>query len=192
MARYTLALTGRSPLLTHNPRLADPEDEVTREIATITAKRKKTDDDRRAIGRLEWYGGLYLDDGAPSLPTANIRKCLIEAGKTKKLGKQMGRAVSFVDFMTPIVHDGPKDVDKLYARADFRLRATVVNNGRGRVVRVRPRFMTWAVTTDVELLEDLLNPTDLADIASLAGLIEGLGDNRVNGYGRFSAQVTAR
>jgi len=190
MARYQIRLTGRSPLLTHNPRLADPEDEITREIATITSKRKKTDDDRRAIGRLEWFGGLYLEGGLPVLPTANVRKCFIEAGKTKKLGKQLGRAVSFMDFTTPIVYEGPKDTDKLYGRADFKLRATVVNNGKGRIVRVRPRFPSWEIVTDVELLEDLLNPGDLIEIATLAGLIEGLGDNRVNGYGRFTAEVT--
>lgn len=192
MARFSITLTGTTPLLMHNPRLADPEDEITREVATLTGKRKKTDEDRRAIGRLEWFGGLYLgDNGRPVMPTANVRKCIIEAGKTRKLGKQIGRAASFVEFMTPLIYDGPKDMDALYARPEFRHRATVVNNGKGRIVRVRPKFSAWSITTSIELLEDMLNPSELSDIASLAGLIEGLGDNRVNGFGRFSCTVKA-
>lgn len=192
MARLRITLTGTTPLVLHNPRLADPEDEITQEIAGLTSKRKKTEEDRRAVGRLEWYGGLYLgDDKTPVVPTANIRKCIIEAGKTRKLGKQIGRAVSFVEFMAPIVYDGPRDLERLYQRPEFRLRATVVNAGRGRVVRVRPKFSVWAIVTDVELLEDMLNPSELGDVVRLAGMIEGLGDNRVNGFGRFAAEVKA-
>jgi hypothetical protein len=193
MARFTIRLTGTTPLLTHNPRLADPEDEITREIAGITSKRKKTDEDRRAVARLEWFGGLYLsDDNRPSIPTANIHKCLIEAGKTRKLGKQIGRAVAFLDFMVPIVYDGPTAPDKLYQRLEFRHRATVVNNGRGRVVRVRPKFPAWGSIATVELLEDMLNPGDLREIASLAGMIEGLAEARTQGFGRFTAEVVAQ
>jgi hypothetical protein len=192
MARFTLTLTGRTPLVVHNSRLADPEDEIVRQIKEITSKRKKTDEDHRTVGRLEWYGGLYLgDDREPVLPTANVRRCLVEAAKTRKLGKQLGRAVSFVEFLTPIIYDGPKDIDKLYSRPEFRLRASVVNNGQSRIMRVRPKFPAWEITADLELLDDMLNPNDLKDIASLAGLIEGLGDNRVNGFGRFAAELRA-
>lgn len=190
MARIRMTLIGTTPLLCHNPQLADPENDVVREIKTLTDKRKKTDEDRRAVGRLEWFGSLYLENGSgPVIPTANIRKCLVEAGKTRKLGKQIGRAVSFVDFTTPILYDGPRDPMKLYERVEFRHRATVVNSGRGRVVRVRPKFSQWQIKTDAELLEDMLNPSELSDVVSLAGLIEGLGDNRINGFGRFTARV---
>jgi hypothetical protein len=58
-------------------------------------------------------------------------------------------------------------------------------------MRVRPKFPAWEITADLELLDDMLNPNDLKDIASLAGLIEGLGDNRVNGFGRFAAELRA-
>lgn len=192
MSRFTLTLTGTTPLVLHNPRLADPEDDITREIAEITSKRKKTDEDRRAIGRLEWQGGLYLDnDQLPAIPAANVKKSIIEAGKTRKLGKQIGRAASMIDFMVPIAYDGPKDIEKLYARLEFRLRATVVNNGKGRVVRVRPQFPQWSLTTSVEVIEDMLNPADFREIAALAGVIEGLGDNRVNGFGRYTVEMRA-
>jgi hypothetical protein len=191
MARYRITLTGTTPLVQHNPRLADPGDDITREIKSITGKRKKTDEDRVAIERLEWFGGLYLEDKTPVVPTANIRKCIVEAGKTRKLGKQIGRAVSFVDFTVPVIHDGPKDIEKLYSHPGFRLRATVVNNGQTRIVRVRPKFPAWALVADAEVLEDLIDPHELRDVAALAGVIEGLGDNRVNGFGRFTATVAA-
>ena len=123
----TITMTGTTPLLCHNAQLADPDHEISREIKLITSKKKKTEDDRRAIERLEWMGGLYLSstDGTPAMPTANVRKCFIEAGKTRKLGKQIGRAVTFIEMETPLIYDGPRDVQKLLTRPEFRHRATV-------------------------------------------------------------------
>lgn len=188
--QVTITLTGETPLLCHNARLSDPDDEITKQIKLITSKKKKTEDDRRAIERLEWEGGLYLSENTegPMLPTANIRKCLIEAGKTRKLGKQIGRALNFLEMETPLIYDGPRNIDKLYSRPSFRHRASV-RNQMNRVVRMRPKFPAWSVTAKAFLLEDMLDPSDLSEILTLAGLIEGLGDNRTNAFGRFTGEV---
>ena len=101
-----LEITGVSPLLMHNISLADPDNPIVREIATYTSKRKKTEDDRRAIERLEWFGGLYVEDGRIVVPTGNIRRCLVEAGKITRQEYQVARAIQFTEMSVPLIHDG--------------------------------------------------------------------------------------
>lgn len=180
-----LELTGTSPLLMHNINLADPDNEFTREIATYTAKRKKTEDDRRAIDRLEWFGGLYVANGQVIMPTGNIRKSFINAGKISKQGAQVTRALNFTDLHVEVIYAGPADLELLYKDSTFSNRSAVGIQGK-RTMRVRPQFTQWAVVADALLLEDVMDIDDLRRVAKRAGLAEGLGDNRVNGYGRFT------
>lgn len=184
----TFELTGTQPLLCHNISLADPDNPIVAEIATYTGKRKKTEDDRRAIERLEWYGGLYIDNGRPVLPTANIRKSFIRAGTISKLGTAVTRALQFTSLQVPIAHGGPDDIDLLFADKSFHNRAAVGISGK-RTMRVRPMFPKWAVVAEAILLEDVMDLADLVRVADLAGKAEGLGDNRVNGYGRYAVRV---
>lgn len=183
-------ITGTSPLLCHNIQLADPDNEWTKQIATYTAKRKKTEDDRRAIERLEWFGGLYVEDGRPVMPTGNIRKCIVQAGKISKQGTQVVRALNFSDMNVPIAHDGPDNLEALFADKSFHNRAAVGISGK-RTMRVRPQFARWALVATAFLLEDVMDLDDLQRVAERAGKAEGLGDNRVNGYGRFTVKVIA-
>lgn len=191
--RITLEMTGTTALLCHNVQLADPDNEFVREMKVLTAKKtNKTEDDRRAIERLEWYGGLYAVDGinGPVLPTANLRKCLNDAAKMTRQGKEVERSLLFLDLYVPIIYDGPRDVDELFARPEYHNRASV-RVSTSRVMRVRPCFPHWAIVANAELLEDVMDPTDLGRILERAGLVEGLGDNRRNGYGRFVGKAVA-
>jgi hypothetical protein len=185
-----LEIAGTSPLLMHSIQLADPDNQFTREIATYTAKRKKTEDDRRAIERLEWFGGLYTSNGRIVMPTGNIRKTFINAGKISKQGTQVTRALQFTDLQVPLAYDGPDDLELLFKDPAFSNRAAVGVSGK-RVMRVRPQFNTWAIVADAVLLEDVMDIDDLERVAKRAGLAEGLGDNRVNGYGRFTVRVVS-
>ena len=190
--RMRLELTGTTPLLCHNVQLSDPDNPFAQEMKAINAKRNKTEDDRHAVERLEWYGGLYSADGldGPALPTANIRRCLNEAAKVTRRGKQLERALLFTELHVPISYEGPRDIDKLFNSPEHHNRAAV-RIGTSRVMRVRPCFPRWAVVAEAELLEDVMDPEELVAIAMRAGIAEGLGDNRRNGYGRFSAKVVA-
>lgn len=187
----TIKLTGTSPLLMHNANLVDPDNEFTAEIAKYTAKRKKTEDDRRAIERLEWFGGLYTDNGRVVIPTANIRKSFINAGKISKQGTQTGRALQFTDLHVPLAYEGPEDIEVLFKDTTFHHR-TSVGVSQKRVIRVRPKFPEWAVVADAILLEDVMDLEDLRRLASRAGLAEGIGDNRINGYGRFNVELETK
>eukprot|EP00919_Chromeraceae_sp_WS-2016_P079777 GHVR01188768.1.p1 GENE.GHVR01188768.1~~GHVR01188768.1.p1 ORF type:complete len:198 (+),score=8.06 GHVR01188768.1:370-963(+) len=184
---------GTSPILMHNPRMVDPQYEINREIKAFTSKRKKTDDDLKAIERFEWYGGLYtaVIDGKEVItqPTSKLRKCLINTARTFKLGKAVERSLSFKDLNVPLIHDGPASKDELFKEERFHSRLSV-GIGQKRVMRVRPQFSPWAMEVRGFFVEDAgLNFSELLRIIEMAGIIEGIGDNRVNGYGRFVTVV---
>lgn len=192
--RIEITLTGTSPLLMHNPRMVDPEFELNRQIKAITSKRKKTDEDLKQIERLEWYGGLYANPNSSgelmvTQPTAKVRKCLVNTGKISKMGKNVERSLSFGSLDVPLVYSGPQDVDALFNDSHFHSRLSV-GVGNKRVMRVRPKFFPWALTVDGVFIEDAgLNFDELSRIVEMAGIVEGIGDNRVNGYGRFVGMV---
>ena len=184
-----ISLTGTSPLLMHNPQMVDPDFDLNRQIKAITSKRKKTDDDLRQIERLEWFGGLYVQDGVIVQPTAKVRKCLINTAKISKMGKMVERAISFGTLNTPLVYQGPENPLDVFEDQRFRSRLSV-GVGNKRVMRVRPKFLPWALTVSGVFVEDAgLNPEDVERIVELAGVVEGMGDGRNIGYGRFTGKV---
>lgn len=189
MQRIAIELTGTSPLLMHNPQMVDPEFEINRQMKALTGKRKKTDEDLRQIGQLEWYGGLYQEDGVVVQPTSKVRKCLINTARIGKQGKQVERALNFTSLNVPLVYEGPKDIAELATDPTYRSRLSVGVMGK-RVMRVRPQFAPWELRLEGVFIEDAgLNYDDLERIVELAGLVEGIGDNRVNGYGRFTGKI---
>lgn len=187
--KIAVELTGTSPLLMHNPRMVDPDFEITRKIKALTGKRKKTDEDIRGIEMLEWYGGLYEEDGVIVQPASKVRKCIVNTGRMSKQGKAVERAVSFSALHVPLTYEGPKDIAKVFEDRRFHSRLSVGVGGK-RVMRVRPQFFPWALRVEGLFIEDAgLNFEDLQRLVEMAGVVEGIGDNRVNGYGRFVGKV---
>lgn len=186
----TVELTGRQPLLCHNVEAANPASDLGRAMSAISSKRKKTDTDREELAKLEWFAGLYLARGitGPALPTANIRACFIEAGKINRLGTDVTRALNFSDLFVPLAYKGPRDVDELYDQGDF-IHTAMVRVSAARVARTRPMFTEWSVVADGYLEDDILSYDKLLMVAEGAGRVIGLGDNRKNGYGRFTADI---
>jgi len=187
--RIAITLTGTSPLLMHNPQMVDPEFELNRQIKALTSKRKKTDDDLRSIQRLEWFGGLYVQDGVIVQPTSKVRKCLINTARISKMGKMVERALSFSALHVPLTYDGPDDPQEVFDDPAFHSRLSV-GVGNKRVMRVRPKFFPWALTVGGVFVEDAgLNPEDLERMVDMAGVVEGIGDGRNIGYGRFTGKA---
>src|SRR5688572_8352761 len=113
-------IVGVAPLLMHNGQLADPLNKWAKAMKKITAKRKKTDEDYEELSRLEFEGGLYLDDDlAPCIPGINLEGCLVDGAKKSKLGEQFKAAVMIVDNW-PLLYSGPRAVEELWAHGGFR------------------------------------------------------------------------
>lgn len=187
----TIRLKGQSPLLMHNVQLSDPDNEWSRRIAEISGKKKKTEEDRLMMSELEWYGGLILAPGivdGPAWKTEALRKCFINAAKVTRQGTQIGRALLFEAWAVPLQYDGPRNLKELFAAPGFVSRLSV-RVGSARIIRTRPQFFPWVVQATALLDESVMAYDNLCRIIELAGRAEGIGDNRVNGYGRFSAEV---
>ena len=186
-----LRLTGITGMVMHNPRLADKRDPYTKAIAEITSKRKKTDADENEIERLEWFGGLYHESEiGVYVPTYNVVRCLERAGTITREGSTIVRALAVFTDKVPLIYDGPREPEKLWEKPEYRLRR-ILGVQRAKVARMRPIFYRWAVEMEAELLEDVMNPENFAQVARMAGRSEGLMDARKLGYGRFESEVIA-
>jgi hypothetical protein len=187
--RVEIKMGGTSPLLMHNAVLADPSNGFAKAIAEITDKGSNmTEADRLEVARLEFFGGGYFGTGGPIMPSANILRCVANAGKTRRLGRDVERAMIPTGMEFPIAYKGPREVQQLWADERFRF-TTAVRVGRGLVQRTRIRFVEWAVVSAWELIEEVLDFRDFQSVVEAAGLVEGLGDGRRIGFGRFQASI---
>lgn len=201
-------LTGKSPLVMHSPRSADPEDDIVIQIKEIADKKtKQTAEDRRRKNDLQWRVCLYTedvktDDGTaerPVVPQSWLFRSLEAGGKalgsgTSSKGPAVARSVTLTDPWFPLEHDGPQDIAGLAADQRFRWRTFVNPNPTASAKRilpsVRPIFPQWAVTATMHLVTDMgLGWDDFEKAFRAAGNI-GIGDARKLGYGRFSAKLT--
>jgi hypothetical protein len=189
--RIRIELIGKTPLMMHNERLSDADNDFTRQIKEITDKgTNQTEADKQLLSKLEWFGGVYTNGtNEIIIPTANLIKCFRETATITKDGRKIARALSPLALHSPLVHDGPKELAKLFANPTFVDRRQV-KVGRGRIKRTRPIFPAWGLVAEFELLPDVLDFHRCLDIVERAGMATGLGDARILGFGRFSATVT--
>jgi hypothetical protein len=195
MSLIALKLTGVTPLVTHNERLANPLDKGTRKLSALTHVRGgKSIEQIEQIARLEWELGQYRDDRGPVLPLANVRKCIVEAGRMSKTGKLIATALTFGDVgEAPLLYEGPRDLDKMWEARSFTDQRTAVVSGR-RVLRCRPIFHGWSAVAKFDLDTKQVDPEKLVAAAQLAGRLVGLCEMRpAKGgfYGRFRAELVS-
>lgn len=187
--KVRITMRGTSTLLMHNAQLSDPLNVHTQDLKKVSGKRIKTDDDHLEMGRLEFLGSLYWDEGSgPYIPGANIHACLIEAAKMTRQGPAAKRGIVIPDEVNPLAYAGPRDPDGLWADKNFRSRLSVKVT-TSRVMRTRPQFRQWALETEALLDVTQIDLNTITEIASTAGLMIGLGDYRPR-FGRFDAVVT--
>lgn len=187
MRNFTLTMTGTAPLLLHNAQLSDPLNRWSREIKKISSKRSKTNDDILEMARLEFLGGLYFDtDLGPVIPAMMIEASIRDGAKRLKLGKDVARGLRITDQVTPLVYDGPRDAENLWANGESEfVNRSPVKVGASRIMRTRPMFRDWVVEANGMFDEAIFNPETIDDIIGLAGTIAGIGDWRPR-FGTFS------
>lgn len=181
-------INGLTPHVQHNSQLSDPMNQYTIAIRAITSKtaKKKTEDDFKRLDDLEWEGGLYLNDEKHVVvPGFVIEGAMTEAGRHFRKGKDVrGSVTSFGDW--PLIYQGPKDLEKLKADPNFRLKMSVKNPSTGsRVMRTRPVFKIWELRFQIHFRPDMIDPKSLVDIVKILGSNVGLSDDRTRMGGRF-------
>lgn len=181
----TYRLTSVSPLLIHNGQLADPLNKWSKAIKAISGKRKKVDSDLEEMARLEFMGGLYLDDNGPAIPADNITAMIIKAAMKQKEG-DLAKTGAFCENHASLEYDGPRKPDELWQ--DERFRDTrPCRVGQARVMRTRPIFQQWTATVRLVVDDEIVNPSRVDDWLRTAGRIVGLCELRPR-LGRFTVQ----
>lgn len=180
-------IVGVAPLLMHNAQLADPLNKFVRAIKEITRKgKKKTDSDLEALAKLEFLGGLYVNDkGVPAIPGECVESMIRDGARKSRAGKDAICGI-ISDGVWPLGFDGPKDPEKLWAEERFRdYRGARV--GQARVMRMRPKFPDWALEFQVAFQPEVVNLADLEKWIVDAGQFCGLCDFRPR-FGRFEVE----
>jgi hypothetical protein len=186
MKRVEVTLRGVVELLMHNSKfLSDPIHPISRAIKQIADKgKRKTEDDYREMGHLEFIGGLYVNEKkVPIIPTHVLEATAKSGAKKQRMGKQLEAAMQ-VEKDAILQYEGPKDPEKLWGAGFWDRSPAKVNGGSG-VIRTRPKFSAgWGVTFVMRYNEELLNFDDLSNFWHVAGDQCGIGDWRPK-YGRF-------
>ena len=197
----TLHARGEAALVCHNERSADKLDTMTRALATVTSKRKKTITDYEEISRIEFYAGLYttepiewlgddvvIPDGAvPAIPAWNVLRCLQDGAKRDKRGADVLRGVHPIAEYVVLDYDGEHDPEAMWKSQGYVLRKTV-GVQRSRTTRTRPIFTDWTLTLPVEVDPEVFDLDSLAHSWAMAGRYAGLGEMRPV-YGRFVGEA---
>ena len=194
---FQVAIEGTAALLMHNGMLADPLSPYTKALKNLTSNRKKSDDDHIKIAEAEFRGGLYFSEkNGPYIPGDVIDATLREGAKKKKLGKVFFACVKTTKAEYPLVykgqspdHKGSNGMTALWEAGGPDNHAFVDRRGAGvqdsRIIRTRPKFEDWTLSFDFELAPCELNPENVKEAITLAGLYVGLCDFRPK-YGTFA------
>lgn len=192
MKTLHVRITGKTPLLMHSDRGANPLDPDVKKHKELTSKRKKTDEDHEAIALSEWRLALYYDkELGPYMPTMNVRASLIGGAKFNKLGATIKRSTVVTTERIAVEYDGPRDIDKILKAGSFVDTRSVVIGGK-RLMRNRPVFHDWAVNFELMFDENQIEGSEIMHAFDNAGLMIGLGDYRPEKgglFGRYAATV---
>ena len=198
---FQVTVEGTSPLLCSNVASSDPLGEGSKQKAFFHSKRKKNDEDHRALRTLDWiFSGYWGSQGEisvdetentvdfegfskPTLPGANFQRCLRDAAKKWKLGKDVLRSVVVTN--DPLIeYQGSKDALEMYTKDQSYFSNTAFTS-RGVWVQ-RLLFPDWKCTFELMVDDEILSVSQLNRIITMAGKAEGLGTWRPS-FGRFSS-----
>jgi hypothetical protein len=184
MRKVDIWIKGFTPLLMNSNVGVNPTHPLTKEMKSITDKRKKTDEDNERILRLKWELGLYLEDEKPCIPAINVEACIRDAAKIERKGKDTVASIIVTPFEIPLIYDGPHDKEALWDDPRFR-DVQVGRIQRGSVLLCRPRFSNWQLKFSLEYDENVFDREMIKRFLTTAGMRIGLCDYRPR-YGKFT------
>jgi hypothetical protein len=188
--------TGASPLLMHNGRLADPLDEFSQKLKELNRPKDKTPAQYQEIERVEYEGGLYMDDELGICqPTDNLWACIIRGARKARLGKAAESSLIVEGIpgkghasAVRLEYSGPKTAEGMFANKKFVSRVGI-RIQKSRIMRVRPMIPAgWKLHFQVKFDPEVIKASDALKAMLDAGSLIGLGDWRPR-YGRFTAEV---
>lgn len=188
-----------SPLIMHDgKKQTNPLHPLTKEIKRFSSKKPKTEEDLLSLAKLEWLGGLYVQEmpkvevqggnvrftggKGVCIPSDVLEAMLINGAKKRKLGTQFKSGI-LIDQDFLLEYDGSKDIESLWNDGRF-TDTRPVRVQKNAVMRCRPIFPKWGLTFTVNYLPSSINKDQIQEALETAGIVAAIGDNRPK-YGRF-------
>jgi hypothetical protein len=191
MLEVTMTMKGERPLVVKSDRSVNPLDPLTRELAKLSGKRKKTEEDHAMMSRIEFELGIYWEQElGPYIPTGNVHKALVQGARQSKLGRQVEQGCIPLEVRTPILYQGPRGIDDLFDKPDHVYKVSV-GVGQKRVMRTRARFPNWALQVPFVLDPEKLDLDTFEKIAEVTGRYIGIGERRPM-FGAFTAHIETK
>lgn len=177
---FKCRLQSSAPLLMKNGQTADPTSPFAKASKQITSKRKKTDADYAELLKIDFLGGLYMNERGPCIPGRSIDAMILAAAKTERRGKDAASGVR-CDGTFDLIYDGPRDAESLY-ETHRDVRAVRIQSSK--TMRCRPIFDSWAVDVVVHFNDAVVDVADVKRWLDVGGNLIGICDYRPK-YGRF-------
>ena len=195
IVKARVTLQGTSGLVLDNiDAMIDPLQRRKKEL--VSKKSNITEAEQEQVYLLEWRMSLYLSGltGEPVVPMKCILAAMTSAARSLRKGKDLERgAIQLSAAEFPVIYDGPRDVEGLWAAGEQFQFKTIVNltpttPTRSMGVRVRPIFREWSLVFDALVMLDQINWGDFENILEITGR-QGLCNARRIGYGRFTPAI---
>jgi hypothetical protein len=206
MQRYRITATGIQPLIMHADNIEWADEMEKWKLNKDNKASSKAGDDRTPAWR--WLGCLYHDAGNIVIPTANVMRCLMEAGaqvyvpgakhgKTFKSQTQSGIMPTSLGW--PLLLNGQNkplastSLMALVGNKDFEVHKQVaIDNGfelfvkrvpigQAKHIRVRPRYERWSITGELIVIDEQITHEVLVNIVEVAGARKGFCEWRPGG-----------
>ena len=189
MRQISFTLIGKSELLQHNERLANPMDPIVKQISAISKRRNKSDDDFEALAKLEFTGGLYMNDVGPCIMGVTVMRAILDSSKKEKLGQVVKSYVQPAEMSFDLVYKGPRTAEELWAKGFYDQRMVKVQASR--TLRTRPKFPRgWSSVVTFFYDPEYIDAGQLERFMMRAGSA-GIGDYRPV-FGKFDAEIVAK
>lgn len=184
MKQITVTIEGTTPLLIN--RFSD-EAQIAATIGNSANHKSRREPQEDAQSR------LYVDaQGSPAMPQPNLFRCIIDAGKFFKLGKN--KVTTFKTSLIPACLSVEGILFPIESKQGWSVDQRPIRNPAtgGRMLRYRPIFHDWSITFPLALDEEMMSETFLREIVDAAGKRIGLGDFRPDCKGPFGKFVVTQ
>ena len=118
------------------------------------------------------------EDDQLYLPSTHFKASMVKAATDFKMsGKK-----SYKDYVKSGIFIYPEQI--ILDQQKYEVHSEPVVIQRARVMSWRPKFKEWSCSFEIEIADDMLNPTTIKEILQMAGKYKAVGDHRPE-YGRF-------
>ena len=188
MKTIKVEIKGMTPLLLHNPRLANPLDPESKKHKEVSKKRVKSDDDHEWLLHHNWEMGFYLDkDEDVIIPSHMLEACIVNGAKDFKKGTQF-KSTFMVLSDAKLKHSETGKVfsmQQMYKNRDQFMDVRPVKlKGSTTLMCARPKLESWSLGFEASYMEEAINLAEVQQAIENGGKYKAIGDYRPK-FGRF-------